>query len=542
MFRNNSSLRSAGERIEMTPELKEEWFKCAQDPIYFLENYYYIITIDEGKQLFKLRDYQKKIVKLLVQPPIHLPHLICNIPRQCGKTEIMNGYLMHYALFNADKNIAVLAHREKTAKTEILGRIKFAYQCLPLWLQQGVLPEGWNAKSLILENGSKITASASSMSSISGETVSVLYLDEFSKLPHHLADAFITATYPVISSGKSSKIIITSTPLGLNHYHDFWDAAIKRKNNFYPVKVKWQEVPGRDKAWKEKIIRDIGRLKFSQEFGGKFLGSSATLIDSEILESLEIKTAVEDKWDGKLLIYEPPEPNTLYIMGVDTGKGIGKDRSTIQVLKIADKFDIKQVAVYKNDKIGTYDFAEVCISVSKFYNGAYMMIESNGEGKGLVSTIWYEHEYDKLCNIDKKGLGIYANRGNRLEAHLLLKEYMEKEWLFVCDSETIYELSKYVEVKPNVFHTESPNGFDDLVTALFWALYFLKTSYFDDKDIGNKRIQDKFKLQDNEEQEPVMFFDEGANNNNISYNKTDELYTDIYNANSNQFDSDFLVL
>lgn len=516
MFKGNENIRSAGETVEMTKELQEEWVKCATDPLYFLENYYYIITIDEGRQLFKPYEYQAKTLKCLIETPKKKRHVIALFPRQSGKSTLVTGYLLHYALFHRDKIVAIMANKMKTA-IELMTRIKLAFENLPLWLQQGVEANGWNASSLLLENGCKIYSHTTSSSSISGHSIAILYLDEFAKIPEHIAENFITSTYPTITSGKTSKIIITSTPLGMNHFYEFWNGAMKGDNNFYPIKVPWWKHPHRDKKWKEEIIRDIGKLRFRQEYGLAFLGSTATLIEADTLEMIETKDFVDDKWNGAFKIYEQPKEGCFYIMGVDTAKGIGKDKSVIQVLKYNGKLDIEQVAVYDSNEISVYDFAQVCISVSKFYNGAYMMVESNGEGKGLLNTIWYEYEYDKVCNVEsnyRKGLGIYSNRHNKLESHILLKEYMEKEWLKIVDYETVVELSKYVEIKPNIFKSETRYTNDDRVTALLWALYFLKTKYYDDKTIEAKKIDSKFKLKDNEEDEPIMIFDEGAPNNN----------------------------
>ncbi len=514
MFQGNECLRGVDEKYNMTSKRKKEWIKCAEDPLYFIENYFHIITLDDGKQLFKPYEYQKKTLKCFVDPPNDKSHVICMFPRQSGKTTIAGAYLLHYILFNENKTVAIMANKQDTA-IEIMTRVKLAYESLPLWLQQGVTPGGWNRKSIELENGSKIFASSTSSSSISGKSIGLLYIDEFSKIPEHVAEAFITATYPVISSGKTAKIIITSTPVGMNHFHEFWTGAVKKRNNFYPIKVPWWHHPNRDKAWKEKVIRDIGKLRFQQEYGLRFLGSTATLVDADVLEMMETKEPVDDKWTGALRIYENPLPNTYYIMGVDTAKGMGYDRSVVQVLKHNDKYNLEQVATYQNDRISSYDYAQVVISISEFYNNAMMMIESNGAGEGLLNTVWYEYEYEYICNVERKGLGVYANRKNKLEGNLLLKEYIEKDRLKLNDKNTVTELTKYVEVKPNVFKGETRKTHDDHVTALLWALYFLKTSYYDDDQIEAKTLGAEYKLK-KEEEEPIMMFDEGADNNNVT--------------------------
>lgn len=520
MFKGKENLRSEGERVEMTPELQKEWIRCAQDLIYFCENYFKIITLDEGPQLFIPYNYQKKALKVFVSNPNGLPHVIGLWPRQQGKTTVVSAYLLHYALFNDNVGCAILANKDETA-TEIMTRIKFAYENLPLWLQQGIKTNGWNAKSIKLGNGSSLFSTTTSSGSISGKSISRLYIDEFSKIPEHVAQDFIASTWPVISSGKKTKIIITSTPKGLNHFYQFWKNAVDEKNNFFPMKVRWQDHPDRDKAWKKKTLQELNNNKilFNQEYLCKFIGSNSTLIDADILTDFESKEPSSFKWEGAFLIYEEPKPDCLYILGIDSGKGIGSDASVIQVLKIEHEYSIKQVAAYRANTLSTYDFAQICISVSQFYNGALMMIENNGIGGEVAQTIWYEYEYDKICNIDKNGLGINANKKSKLNACMLLKEYAEKGWLELVDYQTIWELSRFVEVRPNIFQCETNHGHDDTVTALYWGLWFLKTPLFDDKDVSVKRLQEKFRLKNNEDTSPAMIFDDGGVHTNQIYDE-----------------------
>ncbi len=309
MYQGNIKLRKEQEVVQYTQHMLDEYAKCREDIIYFAENYFWITTIDHGRMKINFDgwEFQKKILKAYVDPPDKdKQHIIVMLSRQAGKTTTSTIYLLWYALFNRDKTIAILANKEKTA-LEIMRRIKFAFQEMPLWLQQGIQEGGWNKSSISLENGTRIIAAGTSSDSISGETVSLLYIDEVAKIPRHVADDFFTATYPVIASGKSSKIIMISTPVGLNHFYDFWIKAVRGDNQFYPIKVPWWDVPGRDDEWKKRTISDIGKTKFSQEFSCKFLGSSETLIDSDDLERMDIREPVVDKWNGLLKIYEPPK-------------------------------------------------------------------------------------------------------------------------------------------------------------------------------------------------------------------------------------------
>lgn len=416
-------------------------------------------------------------------------------------------YLLWYALFNKDKTIAILANKESTA-IEILDRIKLAYRHLPLWMQQGIVDGGWNKKSVKLGNGVKIMASTTSQDSISGETISLLYLDEFAKVKEHVAEEFITATYPVISSGQTSKIIIVSTPLGMNHFYEFWQKAVNGESNFFPVSVPWHEHPKRDQKWKEDTIKDIGNIRFAQEFGCKFLGTASTLIDSDALEMTQLKQPVSIKWTGLFNIYEEPRRGVLYILGVDTAKGTGGDSSVVQVLKINHKLNIEQVAIYRNNLINPHDFAQVVISISQYYFNAQIMVENNDVGSSVCDTIWYEFENENLLSCDSKleivdgkskkvymGLGIRSTRKSKLEANILLKEYFEKGWLTICDPQTLYELSRYEEVKPNVFSC-GRDVHDDTITALLWGLYFVKTDYYEESGETRSDIDREYKIED----------------------------------------------
>ena len=497
MYNGKEKLRGAGEEIEYTPEMIQEWIKCKTDIIYFAEKYFYIVSIDDGKHKISLFDFQKKTLKLFMGDDDN----IVLMPRQMGKSTTASVYLLHYMLFQEDSDVAIMANKESAAKG-VLRRVKGAYEMLPLWLQQGVVE--WNKTSIELENGNKMTASSTSPDSISGDSISLLYMDEFAKVPAHIADEFITATLPVVSSGDSSKVILVSTPKGLNHFYDYWKGAMDDKNGFIPIKVSWWEHPKRDKAWKERTLKKLNNDvdKFNQEYGCRFLGSNSPLVDADILEQTSYVDPIGIKWDGSLKIYEYPVAGDLYILGVDTAKGTNRDYSVVQVFKIINENSLEQVAVYRNNKVSPHDFAQVCIGISKFYNKGYMMIENNGIGDSLATTIWYEYEYDSIINLDNKGLGVTSTTKSKLQANLLFKRYFDNEMIKIVDKDTIFELARYVEVRTNIYRCESTQGHDDTVTACLWALYFIVTDFFDGKALEVKTLDDQYDLGDDG---PIMF-------------------------------------
>ena len=539
MFQGDPNIRGEGEKIDYTPEMMQEYIRCSEDLIYFAEKYFHITSIDEGRQKIKLWDFQKRILKAFVEPPDGKRHICLLSSRQIGKTTVSRIFIIHYILFNADKNVALLADREKTA-LKILRELKSAYKELPIWLQQGILSDGWNALSLRLENGTNVTASSTASTAMRGEAISLLYLDEFAFVPRNIADDFMASVYPTIASGKTAKIIAVSTPNGLNHFYNLWRQSVRGENNFKAVKVRWDEIPGRDEAWKESVIKDIGIIRWNAEFAAKFIGSSNTLIDGDLLERIEVKDPIDVKWNGLFMIYEHPRKDATYILGVDTAKGTARDYSVIQVLRVDSEVDIEQVAVYRCNTISPFDYAQVCIQVSEYYNGAYLMVESNGVGQSTCDTIWYTYEYDKILNCDAKGLGILATRKTKLAGNMLLKRYIENGWLKINDKNTLLEISKYEEVSIDIFSAKNGEN-DDAVMALMWAVYFLTTTFYDGKTNDVKKIDPKFRLDgtDYEEDAPVIVFDDQGG---VNFHQDQVNFDEDYNRRNNSSDEDLPIL
>ena len=504
MYNGNKMLRAKGEEIEYSPELLEEYARCREDIIYFAEKYFKIVTIDEGEHLIELFDFQRKMLKAFVGDDDPRQHLALCSSRQIGKTTISTIYILWFILFHEEKTVAVLANREKTA-IEILKRIKEAFQNLPLWLQQGIDTD-WSKTEILLENKSRIVAGSTASSAIRGYVINLLFLDEFAFVPNNIADDFMASVYPTIVTGKTSKIIVASTPNGMNHFYHIWREAVKGESGFRPIKVNWWEVPGRDAEFKEQTIKDIGIVRWNQEFQAKFLGSSSTLIDSDLLERMGQSTRDPSSLSmGDLLyIYERPELDTMYIMGVDTAKGTGGDYSCVQVLKINDEHDIDHVATYRCNTISPHDFAQVCISISQYYNGCYMMVENNDVGGQVADSIWFEYEYDKILNTDRKGIGTRSTRKSKLAANILMKRYLESGWLDIKDQRTVYEFGVYEEIRPDVFQAPRTEH-DDCVTSLLWGLYFITTEFFDNKSLQVKTIDAKWRIDGGEDYDlPIM--------------------------------------
>lgn len=304
-----------------------------------------------------------------------------------------------------------------------------------------------------------------------------LILDEYAFVPSGMADEFMSSVYPTIISGKTTKMIVVSTPDGLNSFYDIWIGAVNRENTFFPVRIDWWEVPGRDEAWKQKVIKDIGLVKFNQEFGNKFLGSSNTLIEGDIIVGLKPSEPKEIKWNGALQIHETPVESATYVIGADASRGLGKDYGVLQVLKINGLHDVVQVAIYRDNKISPENLAKRCVEIAKFYNNAYILAENNGkEGDRFVRTVWETCEYENLITTGKKKdqLGIESNVKTKYDSNTMLKKYLENSWLKINDRTTRDEIGKYEEVKPNVYKCGDTKGHDDCVTSLAWGIYSME--------------------------------------------------------------------
>jgi hypothetical protein len=500
MFEGNPTLRGAGEKFEYTPDMIREIIKCKEDILYFAENYFYIQNLNKGKIKIPLWGFQKSLIKAIKEPPNGKKHICVLAARQMSKTTVTTIYILHQALFQKDYTIGILANREKTA-INILGRIQMAFQLLPLWLQRGVVE--YNKTTIKLENGVKLMSSSTSSNSIRGESLNEIFIDECAFIFDYIWDDFQASVMPTISSSEKGKIIMVSTPNGLNHFYNIYKAGVLGENDFYSVKLPWHLHPERDDKWKEGILRSgYSHQQFEQEYNCKFLGSSSQLIEADKLEELTPREPIDiSHYSGALQIYEQPIEGEKYIIGVDPGKGSGNDYSVIQVLKIVSEYEIHQVAVFRSNYIKIDKLVDITIGISDFYNECEVMAESNDVGELFCDDLWNKKSFERLLNCDKKGLGIRATKKSKLEGNLLLKKYIENGWLAVCDKRTIYELSRYIEVSPNVFHAEGQNENDDCVSSLLWALYYLTTDFYDKTDTkasedGEKNSFSNFAIMD----------------------------------------------
>lgn len=503
-YLGNPNVKRDGVKQEWTPELVQEYAKCMKDPVYFAQSYVKVISLDRGLVPFKLYPYQQEMFGHFNDNRFNIV-LAC---RQSGKSISSCAYLLWFALFHSEKTIAILANKGATAR-EMLGRITLMLENLPFFLQPGC--KALNKGSIEFSNNSRIIAAATSGSSIRGMSVNLLYLDEFAFVER--AAEFYTSTYPVVSAGKDTKIIITSTANGIgNIYHKIWEGAVQGVNEFKSFRVDWWDVPGRDEEWKKQTIANTSQLQFDQEFGNTFFGTGDTLIKAETLMSLRAQNPIRYMESGDLLVYKEPEKNHEYIMCVDVSKGRGQDYSTFTLIDISVR-PFEQVAVYRNNTISPILYPNIIYKYAKSYNNAYIVVESNDQGSVVCNGLYHDLEYENMhvtSSVKSSGIGIEMNRKVKRLGCSAIKDILENNKLNIVDENTILEISTF-EAKGQSYEASDGNH-DDLMMNLVMFGYFVSTQFFADMtDINLKQMMFEQKMKEIEEDiVPFGFIDDGS--------------------------------
>jgi len=513
-YLGNNNLKRSGEEIEFSPENLKEYMKCMEDPIYFAKNYIKIVHVDKGFIPFKMYDYQEEITNKI----FNSRRVAVLTARQSGKTTTAVAIILHYILFNEFKTAAVLANKGDAAK-EVLDRVKLAYEALPKWMQQGV--EEWNKYSIELENGCKIYAGTTSSSAIRGKSISFLYLDEVAFIEGY--DEFFASVYPTISSGKSTKLLMTSTPNGLNHFWKTCKGAEEGTNGYEFVKVMWHDVPGRDEKWKQETLEalDHDEQKFVQEYECGFLGSSGTLISGNKLKELAYSQALVES-EG-VAQYERPIQGRTYALIVDVSRGKGLDYSTFNVIDISE-MPYKQVCTFRDNMIGPVDFASVIYRLGTLYNEAAVLVEINDIGEQVSDVLSMDYGYENILYTEsagRNGKRISSGFGKNVDGGIrttksvksigcsILKRLIEQDQLLLNDYNTIQELSRFSK-RGSSYEAES-GSHDDLVMNLVLFAWLSDQNYFKDMtDINTMMtLREKTEEQIEEDLLPFGFIDVG---------------------------------
>jgi len=542
VYLGNPNLKKANTPHEFTEEQVIEFIKCKEDPVYFAKNYIKIVSLDEGLTQFHPYNFQEKLIRNFHENRFN----ICKMPRQTGKSTTSVSYLLHYAVFNDSANIGILANKAATAR-DLLGRLQTAYENLPKWMQQGII--SWNKGSLELENGSKILAASTSASAVRGMSFNILFLDEFAFVPNHIAESFFASVYPTITSGKNTKVIMVSTPHGMNHFYRYWHDAERGKNEYIPTDVHWSEVPGRDDVWKEQTIANTSEQQFKVEFECEFLGSINTLINPAILRNMVYDSPIAK--NAGLDIYENPIKDHNYIMTVDVARGLGNDYSAFIVFDVT-QFPYKVVAKYRNNEVKPMLFPNVIHDVAKGYNNAYLLVEVNDIGDQVASILQFDLEYENLLMASMRGragqvvgqgfsgkktqLGVRTTSAVKKLGCSNLKTMIEDSKLLTCDYEIISELTTFAQ-KHNSFEAEEGCN-DDLAMCLVLFAWLVAQEYFKemtDNDI-RKRLYEEQRNQIEQDMAPFGFINDGLDDESFVDKDGDLWHTDEYGDRSYMWD------
>ena len=521
VYLGNPNLKKANVSQEWTKEQIGEYAKCMKDPIYFIKSYIKIVSLDEGLVPFELYDFQKEMVGTFHNNRF----TICKLPRQSGKSTTIIAYLLHYVLFNPSVNVAILANKAATAR-DLLGRLQLAYEHMPKWLQQGVM--SWNKGSLELENGSKILASSTSASAVRGGSYNIIFLDEFAYVPSNVAEQFFSSVYPTISSGKTTKVMIVSTPHGMNMFYKLWVDAEEQRNEYVPIEVHWSEVPGRDAKWKEQTIKNTSESQFNTEFECEFLGSIDTLITPSKLKTLTYRQPIQS--NAGLDVYVKPEEKHTYMITADVSRGTSNDYSAFIVVDVT-QLPYKIVAKYRDNEIKPLLFPQKIYDVARAYNQAFVLIEINDIGEQVASTMQFDLEYDNLVMASMRGragqimgggfsggraqLGVRTTKAVKKTGCSNLKQIVEDNKIIIEDLDIISELSTFI-VKGQSFEADE-GCTDDLVACLFLFGWATDQQYFKELTDNDIRATMMREQQDALEQDmaPFGFIVNGLEDENI---------------------------
>ena len=541
-YLGNPNLKKANVAQSFTPDQIEEFIKCSKDPVYFIQKYIKIVSLDKGLIPFEMYDFQVDMTRKFHDNRFN----IAKLPRQSGKSTIVTSYLLWYVLFNDNVNVAILANKAATAR-EMLQRLQLSYENLPKWLQQGI--SQWNRGSLELENGSKIMAASTSASAVRGMSFNVIFLDEFAFIPNHIADQFFSSVYPTISSGKSTKVIIISTPHGMNMFYKLWHDAERNKNEYVTTEVHWSEVPGRDAVWKEQTIANTSEEQFRVEFECEFLGSVDTLISASKLRTMVYEEPINR--NKGLDIFEEPIEEHQYVISVDVARGVTKDYSAFTVIDTTT-IPYRMVAKYRNNVIKPLLFPNIIHQVATAFNHAYVLIEVNDIGGQVADIMQFDLEYDNLLMCAMRGragqvvgqgfsgsktqLGVKMSTTVKKTGCSNLKALIEDDKLLLNDYDVIAELTTFIQ-KGQAWEAEEGCN-DDLAMCLVMFSWLATSDYF--RELHDQDVRARMYLEQKEQIEadmaPFGFIDNGIDETSFVDPEGQVWHTDEYGDMSYMWD------
>jgi hypothetical protein len=471
--------------FEWSTEMLREIVKCRKDILHFAQNYFHIVNLDNGKMRINLYKPQKRILRSLIK---HRFVIVCS-SRQAGKTTLMTIYALWYTSFFDDKRVIIVANKENTA-IQILKRVATAYRQLPNWLKAGVKQYG--KKEIIFGNDSSVAISTTSASSLRGESINCLIIDEMAHVEEHIMQEFWASIIPTISSSRKTKVFAVSTPRGTgNMFHSIFTQAEKNeyaKDGFrwHAEKIHWWELPNRGKLWKRDQIDLLGGdiQMFEQEFNNAFLETGDAAIDYKVLDELNqnCRQPLMSFDDGHYKIWEQPDERKIYGIGVDVGEGIGKAASVVQVLDFTDLSEIKQVAVYHDNMIDTVHFAFKLDKIGRHWGCPPMVIERNNCGSDVINFLYHKHHYSNIVSYNPENarygdirMGAHSHINTKYTAVSNMRYWINSlRQVRFYDTNTINEFKTFIKYPNGTWKkAKGENIFDDRVMAMAWCLLLL---------------------------------------------------------------------
>lgn len=482
----NPNVPARGAEFAYTKEMVEEIEKCKKDILYFAENYFFILNLDEGRIKIKLYKAQKRILRKMIDDRF----FVLLASRQIGKSTIMTIYILWLALFFQDQRILLVANKESTA-IEIFGRVKMAYEMLPNWLKSPVDGD-YGKTSMGLENGSRISISTTTGTAARGMAINVLILDEVAFIEQHIMDPFWSSVFPIVTSSKKSKVFMCSTANGTgNLFHTIYDGAVQGKNGWSYDKILWNEVPGRDEKWmKETKAGLASQEKWDQEYECNFINSGTSSMNEEAYIELkkQLFDPVEILMEGKYKIWEFPDPDRLYVAGVDVSDGVGGDYSVIKILDITNLREIIEVAEYYDNQIPVAEFSNKVYEILQHWGSPLVCVERNNQGGQVADRLAIDYGYHKVVSWGTKLagrknsqlFGMISSRNTKYYACANARYYYNDTRSVIFRNEhSLEELFKDF-VKVNDTWQAVSGKHDDRTMALIWALMVL------DKEVCEK--------------------------------------------------------
>jgi hypothetical protein len=487
-YLKNKRLPRVDIEFEWTPQRIAEMKKCKNDLRYFAENYFFIVTVDDGKQKIQLYLPQKRVLKALAN---HRFVIVC-ASRQCGKSTLMTIYALWLACFNGDKRVVIVANKEKTA-IMLLRRIKMAYEQLPNWLKPGTAQ--WGNTEVIFGNGSSVSISTTTGSAVRGDSVNCIIIDEMAHIEDHLVEEFWASVIPVISSSRkgTTKIFAVSTPKGTgNKFHEIFSSAERNETtdgsfSWHAEKIDWWEIPGRGKKWKADMQTALGgdAQLFEQEFNNVFLETGESAVDGKLIEEykLSCRPPIQTFEDGHYKVFREPIAGHLYGIGVDVSEGIGRAGSVAQVLDFTDLTNIEQVAVFHDTMCHPLHFAEVLYRIGNHWGRPPMAIERNNCGAEVINALHDKHGYNNLVTHNPESakyaemrFGVYSHTNTKYTGVMNMRYWSNTlKSLKLYDMATVHELQTFVRYPNGTWRgKQGSNIYDDRVMSLVWGLFMLQ--------------------------------------------------------------------